>query len=151
MAGVDSDGNGRRQQRRMTKAADDDGTQDCAADYEGEEESGQQTTMAVGQWPARQRACNKNKEIEFTQKDLFSAIRSVRLEFLLLPKTNYPCFRFISLIYNQVLDYLQLRYVVIINNHDLILIIYNSMYIIYNTSNITNNHVLQLVLFIKTV
>jgi hypothetical protein len=28
------------------------------------------------------------------------------------------------IIYNQVIDYLQLRYVVIINNHDLVLIIY---------------------------
>ncbi len=55
------------------------------------------------------------------------------------------------LIYNQVIDYLQLRYVVIINNHDLVLIIYNSVFIIYNTSVIVNNYVLQLVLFIKTV
>jgi hypothetical protein len=55
------------------------------------------------------------------------------------------------IIYNQVIDYLQSRYLVIINNHDLVLIIYNSVFIIYNTSININNHVLQLILFIKTV
>jgi hypothetical protein len=53
--------------------------------------------------------------------------------------------------YNQVIDYLQYRYVVIINNHDLISIVYNGVFIIYNTSIIINNLVLQLVLFIKAV
>jgi hypothetical protein len=36
MAAVGINGNGGRRLRRTTKAADDDGTQDQAADYEGE-------------------------------------------------------------------------------------------------------------------
>ncbi len=34
------------------------------------------------------------------------------------------------LIYNQVIDYLQLRYAVIINNHDLVSVIYNGVFTI---------------------
>ncbi len=55
------------------------------------------------------------------------------------------------LVCNEVIDYLQSMYVVIISNHDHISIIYNSVFIIYNTSIIINNHVLQLILFIETV
>ncbi len=94
MAAVDDDGNGGRQQRRTTKAADDDGMQDRAANYEGE--GGEWAANNNSIRPAGQRARNKIKEIEFTQKD-FSAIWSVRLEFSLQPKTDYPLFRFISL------------------------------------------------------
>ncbi len=36
MVAVGKNGNGKQQQRRMTKAADDDGMQGQAADYEGE-------------------------------------------------------------------------------------------------------------------
>ncbi len=36
MAAVDNDGNGRQQEWQTTKVADDDGTQDRAADYKGE-------------------------------------------------------------------------------------------------------------------
>jgi hypothetical protein len=36
MAGDNDNGNGRRQQRWMTKAADHDGMQDWVADYKGE-------------------------------------------------------------------------------------------------------------------
>jgi hypothetical protein len=95
MAAVSDNGNGGRQQRQTTKASDDDGTQDWAADYKGEGGGLLANNNRIR--PAGQRAWNKNKEIEFTQKDFFSAIRSVRLEFSLLPKTDYPPFRFISL------------------------------------------------------
>jgi hypothetical protein len=64
----------------------------------------------------------------------------------------YINFKFTLIIYYQVIDYLQSRYVVIINNHDLVLIIYISVFIIiYNTSIIINNYVVQFVLFTKTV
>ncbi len=39
-------------------------------------------------------------EIGLSQNDLLIRVWSVRLEFLLPPKTNYPPFRFISLKYN---------------------------------------------------
>jgi hypothetical protein len=65
---VDDDGN-RGQQRRTMKAADDDGTRDQAADYEGE--GGEQASNNNGIRPAGQRASSKNKENEFTQKDFF--------------------------------------------------------------------------------
>jgi hypothetical protein len=79
------------------KAADDDSMRDQVSDYKGE--GGERAANNNGIRPAGQRARNKNKEIEITQKDFFSAIRSVRVEFLLPPKTNYPPFRFISLIF----------------------------------------------------
>ncbi len=69
MAAVGDDGDGGRRQRRTTKAADDDGTRDRVADYEGE--GGGRTANNNGIGPAGQRARNKNKEIEFTQKDFF--------------------------------------------------------------------------------
>jgi hypothetical protein len=59
----------------------------------GKEESGRQTTTALGLL-GRER--EKVKKLGLRKKT-FSAIRSVQLEFLLLPKTNYPPFRFISL------------------------------------------------------
>ncbi len=37
------------------------------------------------------------------------------------------------------------------NNHDVILIIYNSVFIIYNVSHILNNHVIQIVFLKNTV
>ncbi len=69
MAAVGDDGNGGQQQRRTTKAADDDGMQGWAADYEGE--GGGRVANNNGIRPARQRAWNKYKEIEFMQKDFF--------------------------------------------------------------------------------
>ena len=54
MAAVDNDGDGGRRQRQMTKVADDDGTQDQVADYEGE--GGEQAANNNGIRPARQRA-----------------------------------------------------------------------------------------------
>jgi hypothetical protein len=54
MAAVEEDNNGRRRQRWMTKAADDDGTQDQAADYEGE--GGKWAANDYGIRPAGQRA-----------------------------------------------------------------------------------------------
>jgi hypothetical protein len=60
----------------------------------GKEESGRQTTTALGQ-PRRERETKIKKS--YLRKKTFSAIRSVRLEFSLPPKTNYPPFRFISL------------------------------------------------------
>jgi hypothetical protein len=44
----------------------------------------------------------KKIEISFSQNDLLIWVRSVRLEFLLLPNTNYPPFRFISLKYSAL-------------------------------------------------
>jgi hypothetical protein len=40
---------------------------------------------------------------------------------------------------------------VIINNHDPVLIIYNSIFIIYNKGSNVNNHVLQFESFIKSI
>ena len=58
MVVVDDDGNGGQRQRWMTKAADDDGTQDQAADYEGE--GGERTVNNNGirhkEKPAKQKA-----------------------------------------------------------------------------------------------
>ncbi len=48
------------------------------------------------------------------------------------------------IIYNQQND-------VILNNHDVVLIIHNNVNIIYNASRIINNHVIRIVLFIKTL
>ncbi len=48
------------------------------------------------------------------------------------------------IIYNQQND-------VILNNHDVILIIYNNVNIIYSVSHIINNHVIRIVLFINTL
>ncbi len=56
-----------------------------------------------------------------------------------------------SIMYNQVLNFLQSRYEVIINNHDVVLVIYNSRYIIYNASRVINNQVVQIVFFINMV
>jgi hypothetical protein len=69
MAVVDYDGEGGQRQRRTTKAADDDGTQDQTADYKGE--GGERVANNNGIRPAGQRVWNKNKEIEFMQKDFF--------------------------------------------------------------------------------
>jgi hypothetical protein len=52
MAAVD--GNGGQRQQRTTKVADDDGTQDQRRTTRGKEESGRQTTTALGQ-PGRER------------------------------------------------------------------------------------------------
>jgi hypothetical protein len=41
--------------------------------------------------------CEKKIEIGFSQNDLLIRVRSVQLEFLLLLKTNFSPFRFISL------------------------------------------------------
>jgi hypothetical protein len=54
MAAVNDDGNGERQQWQMTKAADDDGTRDQVADYEGE--GGEWEANNNGIRPAGQRA-----------------------------------------------------------------------------------------------
>jgi hypothetical protein len=69
MVAVDDDGDGGRRQRRTMKAADDDGTRDRAADYKGE--GGEWAANNNGIRPAGQRIKNKNKDIEFTQKDFF--------------------------------------------------------------------------------
>jgi hypothetical protein len=53
----------------MTKAADDNGTQDRAAGYK--EEGGGRAANYNGIRSAGQRAQNKNKEIEFKQKEFF--------------------------------------------------------------------------------
>ncbi len=54
MTAVENDDDGRQRQRRRTKVADDDGTQDQAADYKGE--GGEQTANNNGIRPAGQRA-----------------------------------------------------------------------------------------------
>jgi hypothetical protein len=54
MAAMDDDGDGRQRQRRIMKAADDDGMQDQAADYEGE--GGERAANNNGIRPAGQRA-----------------------------------------------------------------------------------------------
>ncbi len=54
MAVVDDDGDGGRQQPRTTKAADDDGTHNQGADYEGE--GGERAVNNNGIRPAGQRA-----------------------------------------------------------------------------------------------
>ncbi len=54
MAAVDVDGDGGQRQQRTTKAADDDGTRDQAADYEGE--GGELAANNNCIRPARQRA-----------------------------------------------------------------------------------------------
>ncbi len=54
MVAVDDDGNGGQRQRRMMKAADNDGMRDQAADYEGE--GGEQAANNNGIRPAGQRA-----------------------------------------------------------------------------------------------
>ncbi len=54
MAAVDDNGDGGQRQRRMTKAADDNGMQDRAADYEGE--GGERGANNNGIRPAGQRA-----------------------------------------------------------------------------------------------
>jgi hypothetical protein len=54
MAAVDDDGDGGRRQRQMTKAVDDDGMQDRAADYKGE--GGERAANNNGIRPAGQRA-----------------------------------------------------------------------------------------------
>jgi hypothetical protein len=59
MAMVDNDSDGRQQQWRTTKVADDDGMQDQAADYEGE--GGERAANNNGMRPAGQRARNKKK------------------------------------------------------------------------------------------
>ncbi len=69
MAAVGDDGNGGRQQRQITKVADDNGTQDWAAGYK--EEGGGGAANNNGIRSAGQRVWNKNKEIEFMQKDFF--------------------------------------------------------------------------------
>jgi hypothetical protein len=72
MAAVDNNGSG-WQQRRTTTAVDDDGTQDPAADYEGEggeRAANNNDIREKADKPAGQRAW-KNKEIKFTQKDFF--------------------------------------------------------------------------------
>jgi hypothetical protein len=69
MAAVDNDSNSGRRQRWTMKAADDDGTRDQAADYKGG--GGEQAANNSGIRRAGQRAWNKNKEIEFTQKDFY--------------------------------------------------------------------------------
>ncbi len=53
MAVVDYDGEGGQRQRRTTKAADDDGTQDQTADYKGE--GGERVANNNGIRPAGQR------------------------------------------------------------------------------------------------
>ncbi len=54
MAAVGDNGNGGRRQRQMTKAADDDGMQGQATDYNGE--GGGQAANNNGIRPAGQRA-----------------------------------------------------------------------------------------------
>ncbi len=54
MAAMDDNGDCGQRQRRMTKVADDDSTQDQAADYEGE--GGERAANNNGIRPARQRA-----------------------------------------------------------------------------------------------
>jgi hypothetical protein len=61
----------------------------------GYEEGGRQTTKALGQ-PGRERE-TKIKKLSLLKKRLFSAIRSVWLEFLIPLKINSFPFRFISL------------------------------------------------------
>jgi hypothetical protein len=87
---ADNDSGG-RQRRRMMMA--------CKVERRTtrrKEEGGRQTTMALGQ-PGRERETNIKKSS--LCKILFSAIRSLQLEFSLPPKTNSFPFRFISLIY----------------------------------------------------
>ncbi len=86
-----NDGDGRQRQRQTTKAVDGDGTQDRAADYEGE--GGEQVANNNGirqkaDKPAGQRAW-KNKELKFTQQDFFSAILSVR--WIFCSRKNSQC------------------------------------------------------------
>ncbi len=90
MVAVDDNGNGGQGQRRTTKAADDDGVQDQAADYEGK--GGEQAANNNGSRPAA--ACQPGREREtkikilsLCKKTFFS--NTVLLEFLLLPK-NQP-------------------------------------------------------------
>jgi hypothetical protein len=54
MAAVDNNGDGERQQRQTMKAADDDGTQDQAVDYE--RVGGERAANNNGIRPAGQRA-----------------------------------------------------------------------------------------------
>ncbi len=89
---ADNDSGGRQRQRMMTARKIRWWT------MRGKEESGRQTTTALGP-PGREREKVKKSGL---RKKLFSAIQSVWLEFLLLPKTNYPPFRFISHKYGRV-------------------------------------------------
>ncbi len=67
-----NDGDGGRWQRQTTKAADNNGTQDWAADYKGEggEQAANTNSIRQKAKPARQRVW-KNNEIQFKQKDFF--------------------------------------------------------------------------------
>jgi hypothetical protein len=67
-AAVDNNGNGRRKQRWTTKVADDDGTQDQAADYKGE--GGEQAANNNGIRPAGQ--ITKIKKLSLRKKTFFS-------------------------------------------------------------------------------
>jgi hypothetical protein len=69
MAAVGDNVNGGRQQRQTTKEADDDGTQDQAADYEREGGGWVSNNNCIR--PAGQRAWNKYEKNKFMQKRLF--------------------------------------------------------------------------------
>jgi hypothetical protein len=86
---------GRRQQQRMTTAANDHGTQDQEADYKGKGgERAANNNSIRARWAE---SVKKQQRNQVYAKRLFSAIQSVWLDSLLPPKHPTVPFRFISL------------------------------------------------------